>query len=82
LVHQIDKCHYSAPNFIALSEHYNDIGRRPIFWTPARDRALSEEPDLVLLRPYWGESLRTQMLRKLMGGEGSPWAWSLMGACW
>ena len=31
---------------------------------------------------HCGPSLRTQMLRKLIGGEGSPCACSLMGASW
>src|SRR3954470_6580147 len=34
------------------------------------------------IRQFSGSYLssRTQMLRKLIGGLGSPWAWSLIGA--
>ena len=52
----------------------------PIYVCMGRWRAKGRKPPYHV--GHWGESLRTQMLRKLMGGEGSPWAWSLMGACW
>src|SRR5579871_6794846 len=36
MVHQIDKCHYSAPKLIASRVDQNDIGGHAFLRTPAR----------------------------------------------